>query len=327
MKHIFTRRSAAWLLTLLLCFSFAITLTSPAHAAMKITQSVDLIRPKKNMSGSGYYWDNIHQILTLNGLYIDTSDEFGLRIPEGATVVLEGKNQIKAAKIALSCPGSVTFQGDGSLALTAEEAGISLYSTNESSTARFLSGTFDITSGGDGIRSSCTSLSVTGGKITISAPAADSFAITGRSVKLYGGNILADNAIHASLSLEIRALHLEVSAEKPALSCDKKLVMHEVSVTAGADDNSMSRTDEYNGENCVVLKSTANLFGESALFGQSVPKFVDYLVVLFLLLLVIAGITAPIVRSRQKAKKALAAAQEAEKAANAAQQEKKKHRT
>ena len=171
---------------LFLCVLLAAALVPASRAAAKITESVNLSRPQKNQSGSGYYWDNIHDVLTLDGLYIDTSDEFGMRIPPDATVILKGNSTITAARAALACPGSVTFKGSGTLTLSAGDMGIYFYSTDDSTTARFLEGEFRITSGGDGIRSDFTALSFVGSKVTISAPAADRCAVDARSIKLFG---------------------------------------------------------------------------------------------------------------------------------------------
>jgi len=311
------KRSASISVILLACLMLVTLvpfLAQGAHAAAKITETVNISRPQKNMSGSGYYWDNRNDILTLDGLYIDTDDEFGLRIPENATVILKGKNYITASRAALTCPGSVNFKGSGSLILTSGDMGIYFYSTDDTTTARFLEGSFEITAGGDGICSEYTTLSFVGSKVEITAPAAESYAIRGRDVKLYGGKITADNGICATLSLDVLGQDLHVLAQKPALTAGKSLTLKEVSVSAGADADSLVKTDAYNGENCVQLKSTKNTLGTSVLFGAGVPGFVDVLVVLALVALIAAGIAAPFLRSYKKRKKALAAIAEAEAA-------------
>lgn len=309
MKHTFPARAAALLLALLLLLPLLPHVSLPASAAAKITETVNLSRPQKNMSGSGYYWDNRKDTLTLDGLYIDTADDYGLRIPDGATVVLKGKNYVTASKAAVTCAGSVTFKGSGSLILTsANGMGFYFYSTDDSTTARFLEGTYSVSAGLDALHSEFTTLSVVGGKFELSVSSPDAFAVYGKTVKLYGGTLTATGALYASLTLDVQALTLRADAQKPALAAGKNLILKNVAVTAGASASAMQKTDAYAGENCVSLKSTANTLGSSVLFGENVPMFVDILAVILLALLVAAGIAAPFLRARKKAKKALAAA-------------------
>ena len=301
------------LAVMLLLIPVMTALPAMADAATVITKSINLTNPRKNMSGAGYTWMNLENTLTLDGLYIDTTDEYGMRIPDGATVILKGKNYISAASYALGCPGNVTFKGNGTLTLVGKDTGLYFYSTDDTTIARFLDGKFQITSGDVGIRSDSTTLSVTGGKFTIDAPVADGYAITGRTLKLHGGKITANNAITASLDLEIRGADLSVTAGKTALAANRKMTFNDVSLSVGNSQDSLAKADSYNGENCVVLKSAANLLGESALFGKNVPMFVDILVVVALAALVAAGIGLPLLRAHRRSKRALAAAAEADK--------------
>lgn len=282
-----------------------------AEAAVTITRSVNLTNPRMNMTGAGYAWMNLDKTLTLEGLHIDTNDEYGMRIPEGATVILKGNNYIRAAAYALGIPGNVTFKGNGTLTLVGKDSGMYFYSTDDTTIARIQGGTYRITSGDVGIRSEYTTLSVTDGKFEIDSPAKDGWAILGRTVKLHGGTVIANNALTAAQNLEIRDANLTIEAGKPALSAARKMSFHDVSISAGNDADKLAKTDAYNGENCVRIKAAANLLGESVLFGESVPMFADILVVLALAALVAAGIALPLLRARQRSKKALAAAAEA----------------
>ena len=304
MNHSIPARASAWILVLCMMLAFIPLFSSPVSAAAQITETVNLSRPQKNMSGSCYYWDNRNKILTLDGLYIATSDDYGLRIPSGATVILKGKNYVTASVAALTVPGNVTFKGNGSLLLKSEDMGIYFYSTDDTTTARFLEGTYEITAGGDGLHSEYTALSIVGGKMTVNAPTADKYAILGREVKLYGGNLTMDNSVHASVSLEVQAVNLSVTSAKPALSSDKTLKVDKVSIKSGSAAGSLSSADEYTGENCIALKSAASNLGSSILFGDSVPMFVDILIALILLVLIAAGIAFPFLRSYRNAKKA-----------------------
>ena len=310
MKHAHFSRAAVWMLALCLILPLLPLFASPAAAAAKITETVNLSRPQKNMSGSGYYWSNREDTLTLDGLYIDTADDYGLRIPDGATVILKGKNYVTASKAAVTCAGNVNFKGSGSLILTSESGmGFYFYSTDDSTVARFLEGTYSVRSALDAIHSEYTTVSIVGGKFDLSASSPDAFAVNGRTVRLYGGSITAANAVYASLTLDIQALALRVTSSKPALSAGKNLILKNVAVTAGASESAMQKAESYSGENCVSLKSTANKLGTSVLFGENVPMFVDILTVLVLVLLIAAGIAAPFLRARRKARKALAEAE------------------
>lgn len=307
------RRAACLALAVVLLLVPVMTALPTVAEAAAITKSVNLTNPRKNMAGAGYTWMNLDKTLTLDGLYIDTDDEYGMRIPDGATVILKGKNYISAASYALGVPGNVTFKGNGSLTLIGGETGLYFYSTDDTTVARILGGKFRIVSGGVGIRCEYTTLSVTGGTIEIDAATKDGSAILGRTLKLHGGKFSANNAITASLNLEIRAADLSVTANKPALSAQRKMTFNDVSFKVGSDEGSLKKADAYNGENCVVLKSAADLLGESVLFGESVPMFADILIVVILAALMAAGIGLPVWRAHRKSKRALAAAAEAEK--------------
>ncbi len=283
-----------------LCLLLTASLIPYSHGAATITETVNLSRPQKNRSGSGYYWNNIKDILTLDGLNIDTDAEYGMKIPPDATVILNGNNTIRASRAALACPGNVIFKGTGTLTLISDDMGIYFYSSDDSTTARFLEGTFRITAGGDGIHSEATALSFAGSTVTISAPGTESYAVTGRSVKLFGGSVTADNSLHASLNLEVSKVSLDVTSSRAALIGDKKLVCSLVSITAGDSPDALSAVSEYGGENCVKTRSVASFFGSSVLFGENVSGFFDYLAVFALLALVAAGIAVPLLRTRRK---------------------------
>lgn len=293
-----------------------------ADAAAVITEPVNLSNPRKNMAGNGYQWMNLENTLTLSGLRIETDGEYGMRIPSDATVILEGDNYISAESFALGCPGNVTFKGNGTLTLVARDTGLYFYSTDEATTVRILGGNYHITSGDVGIRALAATVSVTGGKFTIDAPNADGYAISGRNVKLYGGKITANNTVTA-LNLEIRNADISLEAPKAAFLATKKLTFHDVSFQVGAEKASLKKADSYNGENCVALKASANIWGESVLFGAGVPMFVDILIVAAMAALVAMGVGLPLWRAHRRSKRALAAASEAEAAERSEKKAKK----
>ena len=308
------RRAVCLVLTaVLLLVPFASAAVYEADAVVTITKSINLTNPRMNMTGAGYAWMNLDKTLTLDGLYIDTSDEYGMRIPDGATVILKGNNYIRAASYAMGIPGNVTFKGNGTLTLVGGDAGLYFYSTDDTTIARIMGGNFKITAGGVGIRSEYTTLSVTKGTFDIDVPAKDGVAILGRTLKLHGGKFTAQGPITASQNLEIRAANLSVVADRAALSANRKLTLKDVSLSVGDTADDLRKADSYNGENCIRVKSAANLLGESVLFGEAVPMFADILVIFALAALVAAGIGLPLLRAHRRSKRALAAAAEAEK--------------
>ena len=308
------RRAVCLVLTaVLLLVPFASAAVYEADAVVTITKSINLTNPRMNMTGAGYAWMNLDKTLTLDGLYIDTSDEYGMRIPDGATVILKGNNYIRAASYAMGIPGNVTFKGNGTLTLVGGDAGLYFYSTDDTTIARIMGGNFKITAGGIGIRSEYTTLSVTKGTFDIDAPAKDGVAILGRTLKLHGGKFTAQGPITASQNLEIRAANLSVAADRAALSANRKLTLKDISLSVGDTADDLRKADSYNGENCIRVKSAANLLGESVLFGETVPMFADILVIVALAALVAAGIGLPLLRAHRRSKRALAAAAEAEK--------------
>ena len=308
------RRAVCLVLTaVLLLVPFASAAVYEADAVVTITKSINLTNPRMNMTGAGYAWMNLDKTLTLDGLYIDTSDEYGMRIPDGATVILKGNNYIRAASYAMGIPGNVTFKGNGTLTLVGGDSGLYFYSTDDTTIARIMGGNFKITAGGVGIRSEYTTLSVTKGTFDIDVPAKDGVAILGRTLKLHGGKFTAQGPITASQNLEIRAANLSVVADRAALSANRKLTLKDVSLSVGNTADDLRKADGYNGENCIRVKSAANLLGESVLFGETVPMFADILVIVALAVLVAAGIGLPLLRAHRRSKRALAAAAEAEK--------------
>ncbi len=303
---IMIKRIFAVLMLVCLLIPFAGILTPPAHAAAKITDTVNATLFIRDTNGSGYHWDNKYDVLTLTDLYIDTSAEYGLKVPAGATVILEGDNYIKASRAALALAGTATFKGDGSLTIISDDIGIYCYSTDKTSIIRILDGTYIVTAGGSGITSTHTAISFVNGEWQISA---GDFAMDCKELKLYGGKMEAVGEIHASGVLDIQAIDLRVTAKTAALTSDKTLKFTDVSVRAGESADTLAAKESYNGERCVVLQSTRSHAGKSIFFGENVPKIADYLLLLGCLALVGAGIVIPLIRARRKAKLALAKAE------------------
>ena len=117
----------------------------------------------------------------------------------------------------------------------------------------------------------------------------DALAINGRNVKLMGGKLNADAPIYTSNSLVVDGIGISVTASSPAL-VSKNLSMKNLSA-------------EYNGDNSFSAKSTAPKNRPSIIFGEDVPGFVDYILLVVFAVGVCAGIFGPALRRKKKAKK------------------------
>ena len=75
------RRISFILLTAVMLFTLCAAVL-PASAAETVTSTVNIATANKNMRGPGYDWANRTDVLTLDGLNIDTDDAYGLRLPK-----------------------------------------------------------------------------------------------------------------------------------------------------------------------------------------------------------------------------------------------------
>ncbi len=271
---------------LTLCFAIS---GVQAGAADVITSTVDIASATKNQSGPGYDWQNRYDILTLSGVNIDTSDPYGLRLPKNCTVVLEGKNYVKAAKYGVSCSGTVIFKGSGSLVVDAGEIGMYLISQDNTQKIRLTSGNYDITAGKYGIYSDASDFSFVDGTMKINVTSTDGAAVNGRCVNLLGGSFEANSPVETTQSLIVEGINVNVSTDGRAAFSSKNLTVSDLS-------------REYNGESEFEAKSTAKNTRKSAVFGDSVPGWVDYICLVILALGVAVGIFGPAMRRKKKAK-------------------------
>ena len=178
-----------------------------------ISETVDISRANVNVEGNGYSWANRFDILTLDGIHIETENAYGLRLPKNCTVVLKGDNYIKASKYALSCAGTVTFKGNGTLTLDAGEIGIYIFSETGTQKVRLLDGHYTIHAGTYGVYSAAADFSLTDGTMDITVDNPDGAAVSGRIVNLVGGKFTANNAVDASHILNIKGIALEIDRD------------------------------------------------------------------------------------------------------------------
>lgn len=295
------------ILALCLMFSAFCLCCIPVYALSKevITDTLDISQAKKNLFGPGYAWMNREDTLTLDGLHLITSDDYGLRLPKSCTVILDGENHIRAGKYALSCAGTVTFKGNGKLTLEAGEIGMYLYSEDGTQKVRLLDGTYEIHAGDYGVFSAASDFSLVDGKMNITVDNADGASVSGRIVHLLGGSFTANNAVEASHNLEVRGIKLDLTCTKPAFSAPS------LSVSSVALKSDGVAIDEYDGQFVVSGTSTYKPVRPSVIFGENVNGIVDY-ICLFVLVLVIGGAIAISVFKRNKKKKQLIARLEAE---------------
>jgi len=286
------------LLVLTLVFG-ALPMTVGAAASHSTT--VNLQRADKNNTGAGYYFHNPSNTLTLSGLKIDTADEYGMKVKKDVTIILEGNNYIKAADIALFCPGTFTVKGSGTLTLVSEGRGIVINTNDTSDKFRLLEGTLEITSVGEAIYSKDAGAALAGGKVTLNVtdPAVD--AISTRTLTLSGNvDFKANSSLNASYKLGITGANIDIASQRAALICGGKLVLEEMELKSNGADVAL---DAYADQTSLTSKSTFKRVQPSIIFGGSVPVAVDYVIMVAAVLAVAALIAVPILRHRARIKR------------------------
>lgn len=257
-----------------------------------LRETVDLSRPKKDVVGEGYVWQNIGETLKLSGLELHTDDDYGIRLVKGATVELSGKNYISAKKAAIACQGSVTFTGDGSLTLVSED-GIMSYSTENSTVITVRSGSISIEAQSCGIRCESGGITLSGGVTDISSAGT---ALSARTAKLADCTLTANAPIYTSGTIRITAAALDISsASGAALNADGGIITEKVDMTA--DGRSV---DEYNGQAHITTVSNAYRGGTSAILGEGYPRYADVIIAVLAVLLLAALVVTPLLRHRAK---------------------------
>ena len=260
-----------------------------------LRETVDLSRPKKDVVGEGYVWQNIGETLKLSGLELHTDDDYGIRLVKGATVELSGKNYISAKKAAIACQGSVTFTGDGSLTLVSED-GIMSYSTENSTVITVRSGSITIEAQSCGIRCESGSVTLSGGITDIAV--ADGYSLFARELALADCELTANAPAHASGTLRVTAAALDIRSENgAALSADGSIVTEKVSLFVG---EAVEAAESYGGEARLRTESSAYRGGTSAILGEGYPRYADVIIAVLAVLLLAALVATPLLRHRAK---------------------------
>ncbi|MBQ8186064.1 MAG: hypothetical protein IJ037_04235 [Clostridia bacterium] len=282
--------SAILALTMVLSLGMLV-MPDTVSAADVVTKTVNIAEATKNERGPGYDWANRYDILTLTNLHIETNDAYGLRLPKNATVVLKGDNYIKAAKYGISFSGTVIFKGSGSLTIEAGEIGLYLISQDSTQKIRLIDGKYTITAGTYGVYSDYADFSFVDGEMDINVTSPEGKAIQGRVVNLLGGRFKANAPVESTHALVVEGINLDITASTPAL-VSKNLSVRDVQFSDGST--------EYADQTAVVTKSTAKTERKSAVFGDSVPGWVDYILLAAVIVGIGACIFVPALRRKKK---------------------------
>lgn len=284
--------------------------TNEAKAATS-AETLNLAYVKMNQSGEGYYWDNINRVLTLNDLVIDTDEDFGIRLPENATIELKGTSRIKAGKYALGCPSNVSIKGKGELILESGDSAIFVHSKTDSHKFRVFEGKVTAKGTLHGIKSEIAEISITGGVVNFES--AEGAAVNSRVFSVTGGEVNVNGGVVATHLIRINEAKVNVSnAVAEALDSKNLLELENVKILVGSKAGKLSEVEEYKGEKYFSTEPVSPGPRDSILFGEGVPITVDYALLVGAIVLVAAAIVLPVVRKRIKTKK-LYAALEAEK--------------
>lgn len=293
----------------LLLILLSVALLFPAGftlAGSTVTDCVSLLLVKKNLHGNGYEWDNPNDTLTLTNLDLRTDDDYGFKICNGATVILEGNNYIEASKAALYIDGDVVFRGSGKLTLVGGDYGIVCNSMSTSKKFTITAGTYEIRGGKGGIKSDYMKLHLTGGKFNISG--GDGYAVDAREFQT-GGNVKinATGSFYSSYHMILESANLNIVSEQSALIAPKTLSISSMTLRAGDNKDGLTSITQYTGEKILITSSTYSEGLKSILFGDSVSIVVDILILVAILFLIIAATVLPFLIRRKRAAVAIAA--------------------
>ena len=293
-------------------------------AAKTLTEGVSILNPRQNMRGEGYFWDNPKDTLTLSDLRIDTEDEYGLKITDGATVILKGDNRIKATKAALYIGGNVIFRGNGTLTLEGGETGILCNSTNNSDKLSITSGTFNVRGGTDAVKAEYSKVAMSGSAV-LNLKAGKGYAANVRELIMSAG-VTVDTQGYSSYSMLIQGANLTVSSDKAALLSDGTLKLESMKIKAGDSSSSLSDIAEYSGEKAITAVSTLDTRTKSILFGDRYPVAVDIILLIAVIAALAAAVVVPIVVRKKKAAAVIEQVKLAEAEAKKLKKEAKKNR-
>ena len=298
----YIRKNIKSVFAIVSCVVILISCVSFVSAAQEITYCLNLLSVNQNTAGNGYTWDNINQTLTINGLNIDTSDEFGIKLPSDATVIVDGNCSIVSRGTALYVEGNVTFRGNGTLTLSGSSYGLVNNSSKTTDKTTITEATLKIAGGTNAIRSDNAKVQISGASVRLSSNEGD--AIFARAVVVSDiANVSADSSLHASHFLSISDSEINVSSKSSALVSDEQLSIKNVDISVGKDKNNFSSAEKYNGENAIKTKPNSLHSKKSILFGDKYSLSIDFIVLLTVFIFLAAIIVLPIINHKKKVDK------------------------
>ena len=272
--------------------------------------SISLLEVRANVSGAGYNWNNYDDVLTIDGLNIDTTDEYGLKIMDGATVVIKGNNYIKASKAAIFIQGKVVFKGNGTLTLIGEENGIYCSSNDKTDVLSIVGGNYKITSGEAGIISDFHKVAISGSNLKIDT--SSGIAIEAQQLTTGAKTVIrANGSLIGVKRLLIEGSSLTIETSDKALISDTPISFSKLTIKAGSSLSGLDKVESYNGEKCIKTTSTFDNSLKSIIFGDNVSIAADIILLIAVIGAVVAATVVPVVLKKNKAKKVIAARDEA----------------
>ena len=293
-----------------------------------IIETVNLINANKNQRGTGLFWHNPSDTLTITNMTIDTPDNYGLRLPDGATLVLEGNNTIKASQFALSVEGNLTIRGKGTLTLISGDKGIVVSTLNVNKKLTVIEGKLTINSEGDGIYTENAIITQNDrAKVEINTKGG-AYAINARQIKLLGGEYKSNASLYGE-DIKLMTVKLDIASDKAAFIIKgadadapyAKLSINDIAMKAGSDGASLTEVESYGGESVITAKVKKVNTKTSAfleLFGVKIPgsNWLDLVLIILVIVVVAVFIATPYIknyRSKGDSAAKIAAAREEEK--------------
>ena len=273
-----------------------ISLLPTSAFAAGVTSTLDMAALNEHSKGAGYEWDNTEFVFEMNGLNLNTKDDYGIKLPGGSTVNLIGDNKITAGRYGIQSFGSITFTGSGTLTITVSDIGVRALTTVDRDNVIFRSGKIVINAA-TGISTQVGKTSFTGAEMEVNSTINSVYA---SNIQFAGGKIRLVSPINSKGSVEINATDLTVTADSSAIVADKGININKEKIKVGASGSSLSSADTYNGENAVEFTSTAKFTKKGMLFGGRLPAFVDYIVFTLIIIAVAAVIAVPIIIKKRK---------------------------
>ena len=186
--------------------------TGTADFTTDPTAPLALLNTAKTDGAADSEWNNTTKTLTLNGVNFETTALDAVKLPDGATIVLNGENTIKGGSGSGDCygiygEGSLTIQGTGTLDVTSGTSTSNLsFGIHAQGSVTINSGAVTATGGAAlngqngqrfGIRALNNALTITGGTVTATGGDAkissNGLWAGDGSVTISGGTVVAES--------------------------------------------------------------------------------------------------------------------------------------